>query len=71
MSDYSENKTVSKEVLNLLPVDDIKNSIIAMSDRDDLMAKLMNLDFGENSALNGLNFGDIYLSAMNEISGNI
>ena len=71
MSDYSENKTVSKEVLNLLPVDDIKNSIIAMSDRDDLMSKLMNLDFGENSALNGLNFGDIYLSAMNEISGNI
>ena len=71
MSDYSENKTVSKEVLNLLPVDDIKNSIIAMSDRDDLMAKLMNLDFGEHSALYGLNFGDVYLSAMNEISGNI
>lgn len=71
MSDYSENKTVSKEVLNLLPVDDIKNSIISMSDREDLMSTLMNLDFGENSALNGLNFGDIYLAAMNEISGNI
>ena len=71
MSDYSENKTISKEVLNLLPVDDIKNSIISMSDREDLMGRLMNLDFGENSALNGLNFGDIYLAAMNEISGNI
>ena len=71
MSDYSESKTVSKEVLNLLPIDDIKNSIIAMSDREDLMEKLMNLNFGENSALNGLNFGDIYLAAMNEISGNI
>ena len=71
MSDYSENKTISKEVLNFLPVDDIKNSIISMSDREDLMGRLMNLDFGENSALNGLNFGDIYLAAMNEISGNI
>ena len=57
MSDYAETKSMSKEVLGLLPIDDVKNSIIS--------------NFGPNSPLNGLNFGDIYLSAMNEISGNV
>lgn len=70
MSDYGNIPTDSRKALDTLPLKDIKDSIIAMSDKDELMRKLMNLNF-RNERLRGLNFGDIYLTAMNEIYGNI
>lgn len=70
MSDYGNISTDSRRALDTLPLKDIKDSIIAMSDKDELMRKLMNLNF-RNERLIGLNFGDIYLTAMNEIYGNI
>lgn len=70
MSDYGNVPTESRKALDSLPLDDIKGSIIAMSDKEDLMRQLMNLNF-KNERLRGLNFGDIYLTAMNELYGNI
>ena len=70
MSDYGNIPTESRQALDALPLQDIKGSIIAMSDKQDLMRQLMNLNF-ENERLRGLNFGDIYLTAMNELYGNI
>ena len=70
MSDYGEIPTESRKALDALPLDDIKGSIIAMSEKHDLMDKLMNLNF-HNERLRGLNFGDIYLTAMNELYSNI
>ncbi len=65
MSDYGNNSKYENATLK-----NIKDSIIAMSDKDVAMRKLMNLNFN-NERLRGLNFGDIYLTAMNEIYGNI
>lgn len=70
MSDYGNIPTDSRNALDSLPLDDIKGSIIAMSDKEELMRELMNLNF-KNERLRGLNFGDIYLTAMNELYGNI
>jgi len=70
MSDYGNIPTESRKALDALPLDDIKGSIIAMSDKEELMRQLMNLNF-KNERLRGLNFGDIYLTAMNELYPNI
>lgn len=70
MSDYGNIPTESRRALDSLPLKDIKDSIIAMSDKEDIMRKLMYLNF-QNERLRGLNFGDIYLTAMNEIYSNI
>ena len=70
MSDYGNIPTASRKALDTLPLKDIKDSIIAMSDKEDIMRKLMYYNF-QNERLRGLNFGDIYLTAMNEIYSNI
>ncbi len=70
MSDYGNIPTESRKALDALPLQDIKGSIIAMSEKKELMKQLMNLNF-QNERLRGLNFGDIYLTAMNELYGNI
>lgn len=70
MSDYGSIPSESRQALSSLPVNDIKSSIIALSDQEELMGRLLNLNF-KNNRLNNLNFGDIYLTAMNEIYGNI
>jgi uncharacterized cofD-like protein len=70
MADYGVNPSKSREELDILPLEDIKDSIIAMSDHEEIMSKLMNLTF-KNDRLKNLNFGDIYLTAMNEIYDNV
>lgn len=70
MSDYGEAPTKSREALEMLPLNDIKGSIVALSDREDLMNKLMNLNF-KDYRLKDLNFGDIYLLAMSELYDNL
>ena len=40
MSDYGELPSGSREALDLLPLDDIKGSIVALSDKEALMDKL-------------------------------
>ena len=70
MSDYGLNPTKSRQALDMLPLNDIKSSIIAMSDKEELMKKLMNLKFN-NELLKDLNFGDVYLLAMSELYDNI
>lgn len=70
MSDYGEGPTKSRESLEMLPLNDIKGSIVALSDQEVLMNKLMNLNF-KDSRLKDLNFGDIYMLAMSELYDNI
>lgn len=70
MSDYGNIPTASRRALDTLPLKDIKDSIIAMSDKEDIMRKLLSWNF-QNERLRGLNFGDIYLTAMNEMYNNI
>lgn len=68
VSDYGRIANYSRKKLNLLPLDDIKNSLVALSNNEAPMEGLMNLHFS-NNILKDLSFGDIYLLAMEELYG--
>ena len=70
ISDYGKIASDSRKQLELLPLDDIKESIVALSSDVSIMETLMNHKF-ENDRLKELCFGDVYLSAMKEIFGNV
>lgn len=68
ISDYGKLATNSRKELNLLPLDDVKDSIISLAYDEEMMDKLLNYEFN-NEKLRDLTFGDIYLSAVKEICG--
>lgn len=67
VSNYGKIPSDSRKDLNILPVDDIRDSVIALSDDDNIMNQLFNHRF-DHGRLQNLSFGDIYFSAMQEIS---
>ena len=66
VSDYGEAVTNSRRELNMLPMNDIKDSMIALSTKGDEMEKLFNHEF-QDGRLKGLSFSDIYFRAMCEV----
>ena len=68
ISDYGEKRTDSRRELDSLPLNDIKESLVALAENEEDMEKLLNLQFKEQR-LNSLNFGDIYLKAMKDVYG--
>lgn len=68
VSDYGIEGSKSRKDLGTLPLDDIKDSLIALSANEAEMESLLNLNM-TNNKLNGLKFGDIYLTAMKEAVG--
>ncbi len=69
VSDYGEEITNSRKELQTLPLNDIKDSIVALSKKDEQVEKLFNYEF-KTGKLRGLDFSDIYFLAMKEINGN-
>ena len=67
VSDYGEEKTESRKELNNLPIDDIKDSMIALSAQDGEIEKLLNYKF-LGGRLNNLTFADIYFKAMSDVN---
>ncbi len=67
---YTNNITAIVTMSDLdkedLPYGEIKDSIVALSDKEELMRELFHFKF-KDSALSGVDFGDIYLTAMNEM----
>ncbi len=69
VSDYGETITNSRRELQTLPLNDIKDSIVALAKKDEQLDKLFNYEF-KSGKLRGLDFSDIYFLAMKEINGN-
>lgn len=69
ISDYGESATTSRRELQMLPLGDVKDSIVSLAAKEGQINKLFNYEF-TNGKLKGLNFSDIYFSAMKEINGN-
>lgn len=67
VSDYGEGQTESRKELNNLPIDDIKDSMIALAAQDGQMEKIMNYKFTEGK-LRNLSFADIYFAAMKNVN---
>ena len=68
VSSYGRPSSISIKELKLHPVEDIKNSIIALSPNTDEMKNLINYTFDEGK-LKDLSFGDLYLYVMQKIYG--
>jgi uncharacterized cofD-like protein len=68
VSDYGKSPTDSRKELELLPLDDIKDSLIALSYNEAEMNRILNYKF-QNGNLKNLSFGDVYLYAMKESYG--
>lgn len=67
VSDYGKMPTNSRKELELLPSDDLKDSIISLAYDEEVMESVFQYQFSKK--LEGLNFGDIYLSAMKNTYG--
>lgn len=68
VSDYGEIVPESRRILKTMPLDDIKESLVALSDNEEEMEKFMNYNFKERS-LKDLSLGDIALLGMKDFSG--
>ena len=68
VSSYGRPSTISIKELNLHPVEDIKNSIIALSEDTSEMENLINYTFNEGK-LKDLSYGDLYLYVMQKLHG--
>ncbi len=69
ISDYGEESTESRRELDVLPLGDVKDSIVSLASKEGQIDKLFNYEF-KQGRLRGLNFSDIYFSAMKDINGN-
>ena len=68
LSDYGATQGKTEEEMNLAALEDIEQSIIALSANEDEMSKLINMKMTDNT-YRGKKFGDIYLTAMKEAVG--
>ena len=68
VSDYGKLPTNSRKQLELLPIEDIKDSLIALSYNEQVMEGILNVRFNQGM-LRDLSFGDIYLYTMKELYG--
>ena len=68
VSDYGEIIPESRRLLESMPLDDIKESLVALSKQEEEMEKLLNLQF-KQGRLKDLSFGDILFLGMKEQYG--
>ena len=70
VSDYGENISNSRRELGILPLEDIKQSIVSLAQDEEEVEKLLHYKFKEGR-LSDLEFSDIYFKAMKEVNGDI
>ena len=54
---------------NMLPPGDLRNCMVALSEEEDLLAQLFAHRFRKGDALKGHNFGNLFVAALTEITG--
>ena len=58
-----------RQEFDMLPPGDIRNCLVALADTEPLMQRLFQYRFASDSALNGHNFGNLFITAMTKITG--
>ncbi|MES3031955.1 MAG: gluconeogenesis factor YvcK family protein [Patescibacteria group bacterium] len=69
MADDGGSTGVLRDELGVLPPGDVRQCLVALSEHSDVVRKLMNYRF-ENGGLAGHNFGNIFLAALEKVTGN-
>jgi len=54
---------------NMLPPGDLRNCMVALSEEEDLLARLFAHRFRKGDSLKGHNFGNLFVAALTEITG--
>lgn len=68
MADDGGSTGVLRDELGVLPPGDIRQCLVALSDSSEILRTLMNYRF-EKGGLKGHNFGNLFLSALEKITG--
>lgn len=58
-----------REQFDILPPGDIRNCLVALADAGPLMQKLFQFRFTKNSEFQGHNFGNLFITAMTQLTG--
>lgn len=69
MADDGGSTGILRDELGVLPPGDVRQCLVALSDSSDMLRELMNYRF-ENGGLSGHSFGNLFLSALEKITGN-
>lgn len=69
MADDGGSTGVLRDELGVLPPGDVRQCLVALSEHSDIVRKLMNYRFSAG-ALSGHNFGNIFLAALEKVTGN-
>jgi uncharacterized cofD-like protein len=69
VSDDGGSSGKLRKDFNIPPPGDIRNCIVALSQDEALLARLFQFRFPEDSALSGHNFGNLFLAALNQMTG--
>lgn len=70
MADDGGSTGVLRDELGVLPPGDLRQCLVALSEADDLVRELFTHRFG-NGSLKGHNFGNLFISALEQVSGSI
>jgi uncharacterized cofD-like protein len=60
-----------REDLGIIPPGDLRNCLVALADTEPLMEKLFQHRFGGSSELAGHSFGNLFIAAMTEVTGDV
>ena len=60
-----------REELGIIPPGDLRNCLVALADTEPLMEKLFQYRFEGSTALAGHSFGNLFIAAMNEVTGDM
>ncbi|MBI3083688.1 MAG: YvcK family protein [Candidatus Omnitrophica bacterium] len=69
MADDGGSSGRLRQEFDMLPPGDIRNCLVALADTEPLMQRLFQYRFAEGSALQGHNFGNLFITAMTKITG--
>ncbi|MFZ2193747.1 MAG: gluconeogenesis factor YvcK family protein [Candidatus Moraniibacteriota bacterium] len=69
MADDGGSTGMLRDELGVLPPGDVRQCLVALSESSETLRKLMNYRF-KQGGLKGHNFGNIFLSALEKVSGN-
>lgn len=69
MADNGGSTGVLRDELGVLPPGDVRQCLVALSEHSDVVRELMGYRF-ENGGLSGHNFGNIFLAALEKVTGN-
>ncbi len=60
-----------RQEFNVIPPGDLRNCLVALADTEPMMEKLFQYRFEGNSELGGHSFGNLFITAMTEVTGDI